>query len=288
MRIAIAEKHTEFITRDDEQQKIQPFGKLLEDIYRCDLRNADDLKDFLNNYGIKSLSGIKDDMNELATSSLDNDAFINQLVYDTELINKLYELQNAYRATVTYCLDVEEIPEIASLSPEERLKMFQKNERFQRYLDTMEAYSKGYSISYRKYSFYTDYVLEEYEVDGIAGILFVEFKEMVSRGIQMKKCKNCNRLFAVTGKGMEYCSHVYKDGKTCREIGATNRYYKYYRQSELNMIYKRGYNYHFYKFRKGGMSREELDEWIQDAKHKLEEVKKGLLSQDDFESWTKT
>jgi uncharacterized protein YfkK (UPF0435 family) len=36
------------------------------------------------------------------------------------------------------------------------------------------------------------------------------------------------------------------------------------------------------------MSREELDEWIQDAKHKLEEVKKGLLSQDDFESWTKT
>lgn len=51
-------------------------------------------------------------------------------------------------------------------------------------------------------------------------MLMYDYSEMLRRGIRARHCKNCEKLFVPTSRSDEvYCDNVFKDGKTCKEIG---------------------------------------------------------------------
>ena len=76
-------------------------------------------------------------------------------------------------------------------------------------LDMMHIDKKGVSL------------LPYYLIESFEEMLFFEFSEMLKRGAGTKKCKLCGKYFAIfDNRKREYCDRIYKDDKTCREIGA--------------------------------------------------------------------
>lgn len=64
-------------------------------------------------------------------------------------------------------------------------------------------------------------LLPYYLIESLEEMLFFEFSEMLKQGLGSKKCKLCGKYFATfDNRKREYCDRIYKDDKTCREIGA--------------------------------------------------------------------
>lgn len=52
-------------------------------------------------------------------------------------------------------------------------------------------------------------------------MLYLEFMEMLKRGIRIKHCALCDKYFVLADKRKrEYCDRIYKGNRTCKQIGA--------------------------------------------------------------------
>ena len=135
--------------------------------------------------------------------------------------------------------------------------------------------------------------LEEFFVSSFQECLFVEFAELLKRRIVFKACKNCGRLFIPKRSNMDYCQRVYSaDGKTCSEVGYTQTFARNVKNDELLLAYTRAYKAHYARMTKprkktANMTREEFDAWYQEARHKLEQARAGLLDPEAFKAWLK-
>ena len=59
-------------------------------------------------------------------------------------------------------------------------------------------------------------------LETVYDLIDYHLRECLKREIKMRVCKDCGRLFAVTGHGgVEYCDRPFDEkGRTCKEIGA--------------------------------------------------------------------
>jgi rRNA maturation endonuclease Nob1 len=58
-------------------------------------------------------------------------------------------------------------------------------------------------------------LLPYYLIQSLDEMLFLEFMEMLKRGIQVKRCRLCGRYFELIDKRKrEYCEREYSEGKT--------------------------------------------------------------------------
>lgn len=58
-------------------------------------------------------------------------------------------------------------------------------------------------------------LLPYYRIQSLDEMLFLEFMEMLKRGIQVKRCRLCGRYFELIDKRKrEYCEREYSEGKT--------------------------------------------------------------------------
>lgn len=88
------------------------------------------------------------------------------------------------------------------------------------------------------------------------------------------ECENCNRLFIPkTKKKTLYCNRVFKDGKTCKQIGPMLKYKEQYEndlvlqtfEKEKNKMYKRmERNYNFGKTPKS-ITNDDYNTWLNNA-----------------------
>ena len=61
-----------------------------------------------------------------------------------------------------------------------------------------------------------------FRTDDYLNVLFISFKQLLSLNsdIKIKKCANCNKYFIPkTMHDTKYCDKIFKDNKTCKEIG---------------------------------------------------------------------
>lgn len=139
----------------------------------------------------------------------------------------------------------------------------------------------------------TSLCTEEYFVSSFEECLLLEFIEILKRGITLKTCKNCGRLFIPKRANMDYCSRIYtSDGKTCSEVGYTQTFARNVKNDELLLAYTRAYKAHYARMTKprkkaANMTREEFETWYQEAKRKLEQARAGLLDAETFKAWLK-
>lgn len=112
-------------------------------------------------------------------------------------------------------------------------------------------------------------------------------RECLKRGIKMRVCKNCGRLFAVTGHGgTEYCDRPFDEkGRTCKEIGAFRVWEKSKSGDEVFKAYRREYKKRFAWIRSGRLAQEEFYAWSEKARGKKAECEEGKISFDEFTQW---
>lgn len=112
-------------------------------------------------------------------------------------------------------------------------------------------------------------------------------RECLKREIKMRVCKNCGRLFAVTGHGgVEYCDRPFDEkGRTCKEIGAFRVWEKSKSEDEVFKIYRREYKKRFAWIGAGKISKDEFYAWSEKARERKAECEAGNITLDEFSCW---
>lgn len=93
---------------------------------------------------------------------------------------------------------------------------------------------------------------EVYELENVEEQIFFELFKVIQNNFVINKCENCGRLFIPTTTNnnpyqkarndQKYCNNLYLDtGKTCREIGATNKHKEKVENSDILKEYKKEY-----------------------------------------------
>ena len=93
---------------------------------------------------------------------------------------------------------------------------------------------------------------EVYELENVEEQIFFELFKVIQNNFVINKCENCGRLFipATTNNNpyqkarndQKYCNNLYLDtGKTCKEIGATNKHKEKVENSDILKEYKKEY-----------------------------------------------
>ena len=77
----------------------------------------------------------------------------------------------------------------------------------------------------------------------VISILAIEFKEFISdKRHVIKQCKNCGRYFIPDNlRDIKYCNNIFKDNKTCKELGKQISYKKSLKDDELLDMYRKRY-----------------------------------------------
>ena len=114
-------------------------------------------------------------------------------------------------------------------------------------------------------------------------------RECLKREIKMRVCKNCGRLFAVTGHGgTEYCDRSFEEkARTCKEIGAFRVWEKSKSNDEVFKVYRREYKKRFAWIRAGRITKDEFYSWSEKAREKKIECEEGYITLEKFIQWLK-
>ncbi len=118
------------------------------------------------------------------------------------------------------------------------------------YLEAEQAGTDVFRFRPQKMSYelmYREIFAEVLCPDTVYGLIDFHLRECLKREIKMRRCKNCGRLFAVTGHGgTEYCDRPADEkGRTCKEIGAFRVWKKSKSADETFKVFRREYKKRF-------------------------------------------
>ncbi|WP_313559090.1 DUF6076 domain-containing protein [Ruminiclostridium cellobioparum] len=290
MKISINNKGIEFIKSktidfDGNASDVEcinlPIGSIIDDLYNLDFNSFEDFNSFLSRYGIYSV-------HSLCKSKLDSLSFkddieaINYLYYDTDCVKSLRKLQEDFKPFIENIFIADDIIDDTN---RDALTTFLTDSGLETALNN---YADGFNITHERPHSGADFYIETYEHDNISGIVFVEFKEMLKLNSFMKQCRNCGRFFTVSGRSdTEYCSVPNKNGTSCRVAAYNKTAHQRLKDDEVSMAYKRAsmLKYHWYK--KGVVSKVDLDLWREQAKQHMKGVRAGQMKLEDFITWLK-
>ena len=143
-------------------------------------------------------------------------------------------------------------------------------------------------LIHRSKNGYTEGIYEEYEVNDLFEVLFLEVYHMILSNKAVKKCRHCGLYFVVNNLNVEYCNRILEgEEKSCSEIGPKRSYQKKLEEDYPLKIYSRAYKTHYARVKKGKMTQAEFNTWYLEAKDKLELARAGNLDIAEYEKWLK-
>lgn len=117
-------------------------------------------------------------------------------------------------------------------------------------------------------------------------ILFILYRA-AALNIQFNKCKNCGKYFVPTTKSNEiYCTRVFRNGKTCRDIG----YELSVQSDEITKLYRNAYKtQNAKKQRNKDIANVEklFSNWASEAKKMYKLCKNNKIKFDELSKWLK-
>ena len=128
---------------------------------------------------------------------------------------------------------------------------------------------------------------DEYEVNSLKDLAYVEIMSMIQNETMIRTCKNCGKYFVVTNRNTAYCDRIDESGKRCSAVGPSREFQKKMKEDEALKIYTRAYKTHFARVKKGTMEKDAFTEWCKEAKEKLEQARAGKLDVPTFQEWLK-
>lgn len=127
---------------------------------------------------------------------------------------------------------------------------------------------------------------EEYKINDIFEMLFLEIEQMIKNNIPIKKCRYCHEYFVVEDKKVVYCNRI-APGETepCNKVGPSRVYKANLEKDYPLKIYERAYGTKYAQYSRSSISMEEFDEWRIEAREKLDAVRAGTLDESTFAQW---
>ena len=125
--------------------------------------------------------------------------------------------------------------------------------------------------------------------DTVADMISFSLQTCVERNITVRRCKNCGRYFAQTGRvSAEYCDRAPLDGKTsCRAIGAFQQWTLKQADDPVFKAYRREYKRRFAWIKAGRISDGDFYAWSEQARAQKKRCDKGGITLEEFQRWLK-
>ena len=123
----------------------------------------------------------------------------------------------------------------------------------------------------------------------IRDMIDYSLRSCVERNITVRRCKNCGRYFAQTGRiSAEYCERPVPDGQQhCRDIGAFKQWTKKQSDDPIFKAYRKEYKRRFAWIKTGRISDEDFYAWSEQARAQKKKCDEGTIALEDFQRWLK-
>ena len=125
--------------------------------------------------------------------------------------------------------------------------------------------------------------------DTVADMISFSLQTCVERNITVRRCKNCGRYFAQTGRvSAEYCDRAPLDGQTsCRAIGAFQQWTLKQADDPVFKAYRREYKRRFAWIKAGRINDGDFYAWSEQARAQKKRCDKGGITLEEFQRWLK-
>lgn len=128
---------------------------------------------------------------------------------------------------------------------------------------------------------------EEYRINSLRQLLYLEVWSMIQNKVKIRKCRHCGKYFVAATRRIVYCDRVDESGIRCSAVGYHEAFQKKMEDDEPLQIYNRAYKTHHARVRKGTMSKENFQLWCIEAKERMERARAGELDIAQFQEWLK-
>ncbi len=205
---------------------------------------------------------------------------------------------------VTYFISIGEIEKFSRYFPDEdfeKLKDYantilekcfsekDNNKKIEAYFwcDEQSKLSKGISMIHSRPAVGADGVIEmvdSYKLTSLSAFMLLEAMYSIRYNIPIVKCPNCKQFFIGHHNGVLYCDRVYRNGKTCRQIGAKKQFADKVKANETLARYEKIYQSMYYKKSKATDKKEQaaLTERLTLLKDNRMKYRNGILTEDEF------
>jgi len=124
--------------------------------------------------------------------------------------------------------------------------------------------------------------------NSIRDIIDFSLRDFVTRGIPVRRCKNCGRYFPLTGRvSAEYCERPTVSGKLCRSTASASKWMEERRDDQIFREYRREYKRRFAWIKAGRIRPEDFYLWSEQAREKKAECDEGKITLEEYRKWLK-
>ena len=123
----------------------------------------------------------------------------------------------------------------------------------------------------------------------VADMISYSLQTCVERSITVRRCKNCGRYFAQTGRvSAEYCDRPPLDGQSsCRLMGAFQQWTLKQAGDPVFKVYRREYKRRFAWIKAGRISDSQFYAWSEQAREQKKKCDEGIITEGEFQRWLK-
>lgn len=283
-------------------------GEQLCDFLNTDFETPDSFKTLIKKYGINFFLNLTDiRYSDYPVSSDEYEKSQDTVINDNKYIFSLF--RQDLILDIEYIFNMNNLEEIKDLTPLQRFQVMTNSDFRSKSLEKIDNNKVKINLSafeiLRDYSNYpmrqdeTQRIVSKANINSsyfiectdIIQTLLIELLEIAKLNIAIKKCRNCGKFFVPDNRSDEiYCSNIYENGKTCKEIGHFKVQQKLIQENDDLRIYRNVYQKLLLRTRRNPSNTKYAREFeiFKDDNNKWKEnISKGVSTEKEYIEWLK-
>ena len=283
-------------------------GEQLCDFLNTDFETPDSFKTLIKKYGINFFLNLTDiRYSDYPVSSDEYEKSQDTVINDNKYIFSLF--RQDLILDIEYIFNMNNLEEIKDLTPLQRFQVMTNSDFRSKSLEKIDNNKVKINLSafeiLRDYSNYpmrqdeTQRIVSKANINSsyfiecadIIQALLIELLEIAKLNTEIKKCRNCGKFFVPDNRSDEiYCSNIYENGKTCKEIGHFKVQQKLIQENDDLRIYRNVYQKLLLRTRRNPSNTKYAREFeiFKDDNNKWKEnISKGVSTEKEYIEWLK-
>lgn len=283
-------------------------GEQLCDFLNTDFENPNSFKSLIKKYGINFFLNLTDiKYSDFPVPAKEYEKSLDILINNHKYVFSLF--RQDLMLDIEYIFNMNNLEEIKDLTPLQRFQVMANSDVSSKSLEKIDNDKVKINLSafeiLRDYSNYPMRQDETQRIVSTANInssyfiecadiiqaLLIELLEIAKLNIEIKKCRNCGKFFVPDNRSDEiYCSNIYENGKTCKEIGHFKVQQKLIQENDDLRIYRNVYQKLLLRTRINPTNTKyarEFEFFKDDNNKWRENISKGISTEKEYIEWLK-
>lgn len=283
-------------------------GEQLCDFLNTDFENPNSFKSLIKKYGINFFLNLTDiKYSDFPVPAEEYEKLLDILINNHKYVFSLF--RQDLMLDIEYIFNMNNFEEIKDLTPLQRFQVMANSDFRSKSLEKIDNNKVKINLSafeiLRDYSNYpmrqdeTQRIVSKANINSsyfiecadIIQALLIELLEIAKLNIEIKKCRNCGKFFVPDNRSDEiYCSNIYENGKTCKEIGHFKVQQKLIQENDDLRIYRNVYQKLLLRTRRNPTNTKYAREFefFKDNNNKWREnISKGISTEKEYIEWLK-